>query len=178
MEKFPSAREGELSLMRASLVNTDALAAWARAVELGLFLRLGRGADAAGERAQKNVLADAVEALVGAVYLDSGIEEARRLTAAVVAEPLERFVSGPPLGRDPKSELQERVQADGGPSPRYRIVGIEGPDHNRQFVAVVEVGSEIMGTGTGRSKKLAEQEAARQALEAANVKPRPAGDPE
>lgn len=181
MEKFPSAREGELSLMRASLVNTEALAAWARSVDLGSALRLGRGADAAGERTQKNVLADAVEALVGAVYLDGGIEEARRITAAVVAEPLDRFLTGPPLGRDPKSELQERVQAEGGPSPRYRIVGVEGPDHNRQFVAVVEVGSEVLGTGAGRSKKLAEQEAARKALEAANVKPpptEPAGDPE
>jgi ribonuclease-3 len=179
MAKFPSAREGELSLMRASLVNTEALAAWARSVDIGAALRLGRGADAAGERAQKNVLADAVEALVGAVYLDGGIEEARRITALVVAEPLERFLTGPPLGRDPKSELQERVQAEGGPSPRYRIVGTEGPDHNRLFVAVVEVGSEVLGTGAGRSKKLAEQEAARKALEAANVQPPDSeGDPE
>jgi ribonuclease-3 len=169
MGRFPAAREGELSLMRASLVNTDALAAWARVVDVGAALRLGRGADAAGERGQKNVLADAVEALVGAVYLDCGIDEARRLSAAIVAEPLERLASGPPLGRDPKSELQERVQAEGGPSPRYRIVGVEGPDHNRQFIAVVEVGAEVLGTGAGRSKKLAEQEAARAALLAAAV---------
>jgi ribonuclease-3 len=91
------------------------------------------------------------------------------LSAAIVAEPLERLASGPPLGRDPKSELQERVQAEGGPSPRYRIVGVEGPDHNRQFIAVVEVGAEVLGTGAGRSKKLAEQEAARAALLAAAV---------
>jgi ribonuclease-3 len=164
MDRFPAAREGELSLMRASLVNTDALAAWARIADVGSALRLGRGADAAGEREQKNVLADAVEALVGAVYLDCGIDEARRLSAAIVGDPLERLASGPPLGRDPKSELQERVQAGGGPSPRYRIVGVEGPDHNRQFIAVVEVGATALGTGAGRSKKLAEQEAARAAL--------------
>ena len=185
MERFPQAREGELSLMRASLVNTEALAAWARVADVGSALRLGRGADAAGERLQKNVLADAVEALVGAVYLDRGIDEARRISAVIVAEPLERFVTGPPLGRDPKSELQERVQAEGGPSPRYRIVGMEGPDHNRQFVAVVEVGAEVLGTGAGRSKKLAEQEAARAALQSAaaaaaavKAEPSSSGDPE
>lgn len=171
MDRFPSAREGELSLMRASLVNTDALAFWAKSIELGPLLRLGRGADAAGEREQKNVLADAVEALVGAVYLDSGIDEARRLTAAIVAEPLERMLSGPPLGRDAKSELQERVQAAGQPSPRYRIVGTDGPDHNRQFIAVVEVGDEILGQGSGRSKKLAEQDAAKTALAMLNAAP-------
>lgn len=164
MDRFPSAREGELSIMRAALVNTDALAAWARAVNFGAALRLGRGADAAGERDQKNVLADAVEAFVGAVYLDCGIQTARLVSEAIVAEPLARFVSGPPVGRDPKSELQERIQAAGGPSPRYRIIGTEGPDHSRLFIAVVEVGSEVMGTGKGRSKKHAEQEAARAAL--------------
>jgi ribonuclease-3 len=169
MARFPAAREGELSLMRASLVNTDALAAWARSVRVGAALRLGRGADSAGERDQKNVLADAVEAIVGAVYLDCGIDVARSLSAAIVAEPLGRLASGPPLGRDPKSELQERVQAAGGPSPRYRIIGTEGPDHSRRFIAVVEVGAEVFGTGGGRSKKLAEQEAARAALQSGLV---------
>lgn len=164
MDRFPAAREGELSLMRSSLVNTDALAQWAKNIELGPLLRLGRGADAAGERDQKNVLADAVEALVGAVYLDCGIDEARKLTSAIVAEPLNKMLSGPPLGRDAKSELQEIVQAAGQPSPRYRIVNTDGPDHNRQFIAVVEVGDEILGQGSGRSKKLAEQDAARSAL--------------
>lgn len=169
MERFPQAREGELSLMRSALVNTDALAAWARSMELGKLLKLGRGADAAGERDQKNVLADAVEALVGAVYLDCGIDEARALSASIVAEPLERMLSGPTLGRDAKSELQEVVQAEGHPSPRYRIISTDGPDHNRQFIAVVEVGDAILGQGSGRSKKLAEQEAARSALALRNA---------
>lgn len=164
MDRFPSAKEGELSIMRASLVNTEALAAWARSANVGAALRVGRGADAAGERDQKNVLADAVEAIVGAAYLDCGIDAARALTAAIVAEPLGRFVASPSVGRDPKSELQERVQAAGGPSPRYRIVDTEGPDHSRRFIAVAEVGELVMGTGKGRSKKLAEQEAAKAAL--------------
>lgn len=164
MDRFPSAKEGDLSIMRAALVNTEALAAWARSVDLGAALRLGRGADAARERDQKNVLADAVEAIVGAVYLDCGIDVARALSAAIIAEPLARFLETPRGGRDPKSELQERIQASGGPSPRYRITGTEGAHHSRLFIAVVEVGDAILGTGAGRSKKLAEQEAARAAL--------------
>lgn len=166
MQRFPAAKEGELSLMRSLLVNTDALAAWARRIGLGAALRLGRGADAAGERERDNVLADAVEALVGAVFLDRGIEVARRLSAAIVGDPLARLGASSAVGRDPKSELQEQVQAEGGPSPRYRVVGVEGPDHRRAFVVVVEVDGEILGEGRGRSKKLAEQAAARAAIAA------------
>ena len=166
MERFPEAREGELSLMRASLVNTDALATWARSVELGAALRLGRGADVAGERDQTNVLADATEALVAAVYLDRGLDCARSLSRHVVEEPLGRLQGGSRLGRDPKSQLQERIQARGGSSPRYRIVKVEGPDHERVFTAAAEADGELLGEGCGRSKKLAEQAAARAALEA------------
>jgi ribonuclease-3 len=164
MDRFPEAREGELSLMRASLVNTDALAAWAREALVGEALRLGRGADAAGERTQKNVLADAVEAIVGAVYLDLGLESARLVSRTVVGEPLERLANGPRLERDAKSELQERVQARGGASPKYRVVETIGPDHNREFVVAVDVDGEVLGEGRGRSKKQAEQEAARVAI--------------
>ncbi|MBK8252611.1 MAG: ribonuclease III [Polyangiaceae bacterium] len=165
MDRFPDAREGELSLMRAALVNTEALAEWARLNGVGDVLRLGRGADSAGERQQKNVLADAVEAIVGAAYLDHGIEAARRVAKAIVSAPIDRLASGPPLGRDPKSELQERVQARGGSSPKYRVIESIGPDHSREFVVAVEVDAEALGEGRGRSKKRAEQEAARNALE-------------
>ncbi len=164
MERFPDANEGELSRMRATLVNADALSAWARFVDLGAALRMGRGALAAGERDRMNVLADAVEALMGAVYLDRGLEAARLLVHAVIAEPLARLTEGPSRTRDPKSELQERVQATGGPSPRYRVVRVDGPAHHRDFSMVVEIGDQIVGEGQGRSKKLAEQEAARVAL--------------
>ncbi|HEY4117293.1 MAG TPA: ribonuclease III [Byssovorax sp.] len=164
MTRFPAAQEGELSRMRSLLVNTDALAAWARRVELGAALRLGRGADAAGERDRDNVLADAVEALMGAVYLDRGAAVARDLAADVVELPLSKLEAGQAAGRDPKSELQERVQAEGGASPRYRVVGSEGPDHQRVFIVVVEVAGVVLGEGRGRSKKLAEQAAARSAI--------------
>ena len=166
MERYPDAREGELSLMRAALVNTDALANWAREVGLGAALRLGRGADVAGERDQTNVLADATEALVAAVYIDRGLDTARALSRRIIAGPIGRLQGGARIGRDPKSQLQERIQARGGPSPRYRIVAIEGPDHERLFTAVAEADGEILGEGRGRSKKLAEQAAARGALEA------------
>lgn len=171
MVRMPEAKEGELTLMRSLLVNTEALAAWARAVELGPALRLGRGADAAGERDRDNVLADAVEAIVGAVYLDRGTEAARKVAEAVVAEPLARL--GGPIGRDAKSELQEQVQAQGGASPRYRVVDTAGPDHRREFVVVVEAFGAVLAEGRGRSKKLAEQAAARAAMEARATPPPP-----
>jgi ribonuclease-3 len=171
MSRFPMADEGELSLMRAALVNTEALASWARAVDLGRALRLGRGADAAGERDQTNVLADAVEAVVGAVYIDLGLERARAFTEAIVAEPLARAEREGGSGRDAKSELQERVQAAGEPSPRYRVVAAEGPDHQREFVVAVEVAGQVVSEGRGRSKKLAEQAAARAALSTGGFAP-------
>jgi len=171
MERFPEAREGELSLIRASLVNADALACWARAVGLGQALRVGRGADVAGEREQTNVLADATEALVAAVYLDQGLETARALSRRIVEGPMERLRGGERVGRDPKSRLQERIQAGGRETPRYRIVAVEGPDHERRFTAVAESGGEALGEGQGRSKKLAEQAAASAALEALDAAP-------
>ena len=165
MQRFPLANEGELSLMRSLLVNTEALAAWARSVVLAPSLKLGRGADAAGERDRDNVLADAVEAIVGAVYVARGIEGARDIGGLVVGEPFGRLVESRTVGRDAKSELQEQVQAEGCSSPRYRVLGTEGPDHRRAFHVGVEVDGTIVGEGRGRSKKLAEQAAARAAIE-------------
>jgi ribonuclease-3 len=179
MERLPSAKEGELSLLRSQLVNAEALAAWGRSVGLGSCVRLGRGADAAGERDRDNVLADAAEALVGAVYLDRGLSDARALAASIVAEPLAQLATRGPVGRDAKSELQERVQAEGGTSPRYRVVAVEGPDHRREFVVEVEAFGAVLAQGRGRSKKLAEQAAARAAIEAraqAAAAPEPAAE--
>jgi ribonuclease-3 len=162
MRLYPEAREGELSLLRSSVVSTEALASFAKSVELGDQLLLGRGADAAGERSQPNVLADAVEAVVGAVYLDCGFEAARNIVARMLEQGLEARAKLPQ--RDAKSELQERVQAAGGASPRYRVIAAEGPDHVREFEVEVEALGRAMGRGRGRAKKAAEQEAARAAL--------------
>jgi ribonuclease-3 len=169
MERFPIAREGELSLMRSLLVNAEALATWARRVGLGAAIRVGRGAEAAGERDRDNVLADGVEALIGAVYVDRGLELAREVARRIVQEPLMSLMKSGGAPRDAKSELQERVQAEGGPTPRYRVVNEEGPDHQRIFVVVVEIGGDTIGEGRGRSKKSAEQSAARSALEIRGV---------
>lgn len=163
MDRYPSANEGELSRMRSVLVNAEALSSWARSVELGAALRMGRGALATGEHERINVLADAAEAVMGAVYLDRGLDEARRLVHAVIDEPLSRLAESM-IAHDPKSTLQERIQAAGGASPRYRIVRIEGPPHDREFFVVVETGDEVLAEGRGRSKKLAEVDAARAAL--------------
>jgi ribonuclease III len=185
MTRFPAAKEGELSLLRSLLVSGEPLAAWARSVGLGPSLRLGRGSDAAGERERDNVLSDAAEALVGAVYLDLGMPAAREIAAAIVAEPLARLELRGVVGRDAKSELQERVQAEGGASPRYRVVDSEGPDHRREFVVEVEAFGRALAQGRGRSKKLAEQAAARAAIDAGAAPaadppelPEPPGDPQ
>lgn len=165
MARYPSANEGELSRMRSILVNAEALSSWARSVDLGAALRMGRGALATGEQEGLNVLADAAEALIGAVYLDRGLEEARRLIFAIIDEPLTRLAEHTVI-HDPKSTLQERIQAAGGASPRYRTLRIEGPPHAREFFVVVEIDNEVLGEGRGRSKKLAEVDAARTALSA------------
>lgn len=163
MARYPNANEGELSRMRSILVNAEALSAWARSVDLGVALRMGRGALSTGEQERQNVLADAAEAVMGAVYLDRGLEEARRLVHAVIDEPMSRLAESM-VAHDPKSTLQERVQAAGGASPRYRTVRVDGPPHDREFFVVVEIGAEVLAEGRGRSKKLAEVDAAKAAL--------------
>ena len=163
-ERFPSADEGTLTRIRALLVNAETLAAWARSVELQNELRLGRGADAGGLRASTNVLADTVEALIAAAYLDGGLDVARRLCEQIVQPPLDSMqVAG---ARDPKSELQERVQANGGEPPTYVVVDSGGPAHARWFEVSVRIGEQAVAEGRGRSKREAERAAATEALRA------------
>jgi ribonuclease III len=160
----PDADEGELTRMRAALVNAEALARWARAAKLGECLAMGRGARSTTERDQTNVLADALEAVVAAVYEAGGVEAAR----ALVGEITRGVLDGPASldARDPKSALQERVQAEGNSAPRYRVVGSSGPAHEPTFQVEVLVDEEVLARGEGRSKRLAERDAATRALEA------------
>ncbi|MCS6902034.1 MAG: putative dsRNA-binding protein, partial [Myxococcales bacterium] len=130
--------------------------------DLGRALRLGRGALSSGDHLQSNVLADAVEALVGAVYLDGGLEAARKLVRRVVADGIQNATEL--RGADPKSALQEEIQARREPVPVYRIVGTQGPEQDRWFLVEVHTGERLLGQGQGRSKKLAERAAARDAL--------------
>jgi ribonuclease-3 len=163
-ERFPGADEGLLTRMRARLVNADALALWARESKIGEALRLGRGAEANKLRESTNVLADLVEALVAVAYLESGIDGARRACAVVLEPALVALEAD--SGSDPKSELQERVQKVGRPTPAYEVLASGGSSHDPWFHVGVGVGGVTLGEGRGRSKRLAERAAATAALAA------------
>jgi ribonuclease-3 len=160
----PDADEGALTRMRSALVNAEALARWARTAGIGDALALGKGARSGTEREQTNVLADAVEALVASVYEARGLDGARKLVEHVVREPMQEAAQ---LGsRDPKSLLQEEVQARGLAAPTYRVKGMRGPQHDPTFEVEVLIGTEVLGVGEGRSKRVAERAAAIAALTA------------
>ena len=161
--RFADADEGRLTRLRARLVNAKTLASWARRNQLAGALLLGRGAAANGLQSSTNVLADAVEALIAATYLESGLDAARRVCARVVGDELARIEAWD--GRDPKSELQERVQAVGQEPPTYEVEETGGPAHDRWFVVSVRVAGNAVAQGRGRSKRAAEQAAAAVALE-------------
>lgn len=157
--KFPTADEGELTRRRAQLVNADALADFARSRGVDEALRLGRGAEANGLRQSKNVLADAVEALVACAYLDGGLDAARQACEGIVQHGLDSMDQS-----DPKTDLQERLQAQRLAAPVYKVVETGGPAHERWFAVEVSVGGVFLGRGVGRSKRTAERVAAAQAL--------------
>jgi ribonuclease-3 len=158
----PEADEGALTRMRSALVNAEALARWARSENIGDALALGKGARSGSEREQTNVLADAVEALVASIYEARGLEGARRLVEHVVRDPMQEASH---LGsRDPKSLLQEQVQARGLAAPTYRVKEMRGPQHDPTFEVEVLIGTEVLGVGEGRSKRVAERAAALAAL--------------
>jgi ribonuclease-3 len=160
--RFGEADEGRLTRLRAKLVNARTLARWARENRVSEELRLGRGAAASGLDDSTNVLADAVEALIAAAYLDGGMEIARLACSRIVSRELATLSASD--ARDPKSELQERVQAQGGEPPIYEVVESGGPPHDRWFVVSVILQGASVAVGRGRSKRTAEQAAAAEAL--------------
>ena len=168
--------EGELAMARAAVVSTEALAQVASVLELGQFLRLGKGEDATGGREKRSILADSMEAIIGAVYVDAGLAAARTLLLPLVAERLAGAVAGPGEA-DHKTRLQEASARQYGQVPRYEVSGT-GPDHDRRFTAVVRIGGTERGQGTGRSKKEAEQAAARVAWQSLRDEPEPTNEPE
>lgn len=156
--KFP---EGELTRMRASIVCEPALAFCARQLDLGGYLRLGKGEEATGGRNRDSLTSDALEALIGAIYMDGGFTNAKEFIHKVVLSDLE----SKKLFFDSKTILQEVVQARfRDQRVTYRLMGEEGPDHDKSFRTAVCIGDEIYGAGTGHTKKRAEQEAAYHAL--------------
>jgi ribonuclease-3 len=162
-EAYPDLSEGDMARLRASVVNTQALADIARELDVGERLLLGKGEEASGGRDKASILANGLEALVGAVFVDRGFEAARSALRPIFQERLETSVS---TGEryDAKTALQEIVVRDTGGSPTYRIAST-GPDHDKRFTADVFVDGARLGTGSGHSKKEAEYNAAREALE-------------
>jgi ribonuclease-3 len=161
--RYPELAEGEMARLRAAVVNTHALAEQARAIRLGEHIRLGRGEEGSGGREKDSLLANTFEAVVGAVYLDRGVEA---VTNALVPLFERKIADEVETGQryDAKTALQEVAVRDTGELPTYRIAS-SGPDHDKRFSAHVFVNGDLCGVGSGRSKKEAEQNAAREALD-------------
>jgi ribonuclease-3 len=164
LDKHQEAREGELSKMRAALVNTTSLADIARGLSLGKYIRLSRGELASGGADRASILADVLEAVVGAVYREGGFDAARACVERLLGESLMTVTP-----RDPKTELQEALHSAGSDAPVYRLECVEGPEHAPIFISVVEVDGQIVGRGRGPTKKASQQAAAEEAL--AHLKP-------
>ena len=164
LDRHPVAKEGDLSKMRAALVNATSLASIARSKKLGRFIRLSRGELASGGAERASILADVLEAMLGAIYTDGGYDAALTCVEGLLGEQLLTVTP-----RDPKTELQEALHSLGSEAPVYRLECVEGPEHSPVFISVVEVDGQIVGRGRGPTKKASQQAAAEEAL--AKVKP-------
>jgi len=162
--EFPHFGEGELTEIRVSLVRQETLAELAVELKLGDYLYLGRGEESGGGRQRQTNLADAFESLVGAIFLDQGLNAARDFVLHNLRRQLQE-VGAKGIGRNYKALLQEFTQAKYKQLPIYRLVEVSGPDHDKGFVVEVVLGDRVFGTGSGKSKRAAEMEAARIAWE-------------
>ncbi|HXU37091.1 MAG TPA: ribonuclease III [Blastocatellia bacterium] len=165
LERFPEQAEGKLSKMKAHLVSESRLVELAEDLDLGSYILLNRGEEKTGGRQKRALLADAYEALIGVLYVDGGITVAERFLRRELRQKLMSLNPASMIGADYKSALQERLQASGGPGPEYVVVEVMGPDHRRIFRVELRVGGRAVSTGEGHTIKLAQQEAARVALE-------------
>ena len=161
--EFPTMPEGELAKLRAAIVNAQALAEVARSLDLGSLVRLGKGEEQSGGRDKASILADALEAVFGAVYLDAGLDESRGLIERLFRPLMEAYARGEGE-RDHKTILQELASRELRTMPEYRLEE-RGPDHEKEFTATVFLNGEPLGMGVGKSKKEAEQRAAREAFD-------------
>ena len=161
--RLPDADEGRLTKARAHLVSTKSLARLASEIGLGPHLIMGRGEETSGGRERDSTLADALEAIIGAIYIDAGLDAAAQFVIRVLGAELDQLGNGL-IESNPKGDLQERLQAINSEAPAYRIIGQTGPDHAKFFEAVVTWGGRELGRGAGKSKKEAEVQAASSAL--------------
>lgn len=159
----PDSAEGELTNFRSSLVNTASIAEVSDRLGVGQFLFLSKGEEGSGGRHNQYILANTFEALLGALYLDQGYAVAATFVHQHLIPKLDTIIEQQ-LYKDPKSNLQEKSQDELSITPTYRVLSEEGPDHNKIFTVGVYAGSKLLATGSGRSKQLAEQQAASQAL--------------
>jgi ribonuclease-3 len=171
---FPHLSEGELAKLRASVVNMSVLAEVAAELGLGQAVLLGKGEELSGGRQKASILADAMEAVLGAVYMDLGLDQAAEIIRRLFWPRMEAYARGEG-DRDYKTSLQELAAQDFGRIPDYRVVE-RGPDHQKEFTATVYVGGREFGSGVGRSKKEAEQQAAREAFLRLTEDHDPSGD--
>jgi len=162
-DEFPDRSEGDLTKMKSLLVCGARLSEVAVACDLGIHIRMSRSEAATGGRRRSSILADTTEALIGAVYLDAGLAAARSVVERLVLHGSEQVLERRSL-RNFKSRLQELIQARHKSPPRYKVLAVAGPDHDRLFKVAVTFDGEVLGTGEGRNKKTAEQRAAQQAL--------------
>ncbi len=160
--KFPNMPEGELTRLRASLVCEKALCGFARELDLGHFLYLGKGEDKGGGRDRDSILADAFEAVLAAIYLDGGMDAAKKHVMRFVLREIDAHTEE--NTKDYKTILQEIIQRNPEETVSYILTASEGPDHDKSFTVEVHLNSNVIGEGTGKSKKQAEQMAAKQAL--------------
>lgn len=162
--KFPDEQEGMLTALRAALVRTESLAEVAVLLDLGNKIRLSKGEELSGGRSNISLLANAFEALIGAIYLEGGMKNAESFVIKHLIPKL-KSIREQHLEKDAKSLLQETVQADGYPAPQYKVSKEEGPDHDKVFTVDVYINGQKLSTGTGKSKQQAQQQAASLALE-------------
>lgn len=160
---FPGFSEGDLTKLRARLVSKEALHNLSTGINLGEYVLLGRGEEASGGRERASTLADAFEALLGAVYIDGGFEAARDVVLKVAKEEVDK-ITEKPEEKNPKGLLQEVLQAILPESPIYSVIGEDGPDHDKQFVVEVQWNGKVLAQGKGRNKKQAEADAAAVAM--------------
>lgn len=163
-ENFPLLKEGELTSLRSVLTNTITLYKFADELKLGEQLQLSRGEEATGGRINKTILANTFEALLGGIFIDSGIEAARKFVHEVIIAHIDEVVNDQGL-KDAKSMLQERTQELHKTSPVYKIVKEEGPDHSKIYTSGVFLNDKLLAEGTGKSKQEAEKNAAQNALQ-------------
>jgi ribonuclease-3 len=166
---YSNLSEGQLTKVRANIVCEQSLVICSNNIEIGKFLLLGKGEDLSGGRTRTSILSDAFEAVIGAVYMDGGMKNAKKFVLQQMEHLIKDSVSGI-IFLDYKTQFQEIVQKDGEKKIIYEIIEEKGPDHDKEFVAQVKVMDSVVGKGKGKSKKEAEQAAAKAAMETINIK--------